>query len=207
MEELKIFLIFWGVLLTFHRSKESGMSKVKEVEKLQEDFNKFEKNINDLTQDRMNKAPEVQHEPQTKLSNKELENSKDIWLKPDRTIPDGQKFNPRLEEKWKFQKEYVQFIAEHKELIGETLEFWTHPFGGKGAEFWKVPTNKPVWAPRYVAEQIRSCKYHRLRMDEGVTHSHGMGKFYGSMVVDTTIPRLTAEPVNTGKSIFMGAAA
>jgi len=58
-----------------------------------------------------------------------------------------------------FQKEYVQFIAENKEIIGETIEIWTRPFGGMPAEFWKVPVNKPVWGPRYLAEQIKRCYY------------------------------------------------
>lgn len=180
----------------------------KEMDKLQKQCDQFETEVKNLTLDRMNEAPREQQEPQTKLSSREIENSKKIWLKPERTIPDGQRFNPRLEEEYNFQKEYVQFVAEHKELIGETIELWTHPFGGKGAEFWKVPTNKPVWGPRYLAEQIRKCSYHRLRMDSGIQNPCEVGAFYGSLVVDTTVARLTAEPVAPGrKSIFMGMAA
>ncbi len=35
--------------------------------------------------------------------------------------------------------------------------------------------------------------------------SDGMGQYYGSMAVDTTIQRLDALPASTRKSIFMGA--
>jgi hypothetical protein len=178
----------------------------KELDKMQRQFDEFENQVKELTQDRMNEAPTLEVEPQTKLSSREIEKSKQIWLKPERIQPDRQKFNEKFREDWNFQKEYVQFVAEHKELIGETIEMWTHPFGGVGAEFWKVPTNKPVWGPRYLAEQIRKCNYHRLRMDQGVTNSDGMGTYYGTMVVDNTIQRLTAEPVSSKKSIFMGAA-
>jgi hypothetical protein len=35
--------------------------------------------------------------------------------------------------------------------------------------------------------------------------SDGMGQYYGSMAVDTTVQRLDAMPANEKKSIFMGA--
>lgn len=183
----------------------STSAAVKEMERAQEHLDNFTEQVNDLTLDRMNQAPKEEVEPQTKLSQKEIEKSRDIYLKPERTLSDRQKFDENYRKDWEFEKEYVQFIAEHKELIGETIEIWTHPRGGVPAEFWKVPTNKPVWGPRHLAEQIRRAKYHRLRMDEKkVISSDGTGSFYGQMVADTTIARLTAEPVSTKKSIFMG---
>lgn len=200
-------------LLIFHLKQEImtvKKPKIKETEldKMKKNFDEFDSQVKDLTLDRMNEAPKQEIEPQTKLSTREIENSKHIWLKPKKTLSDRQKFNEKFREQWNYAKEYVQFIAEHKEIIGESIEMWTHPFGGVGAEFWEIPTNKPVWAPRYVAEQIRRCNYHRLRMDEGsITSSDGRGSYFGKMVVDTSVPRLTAEPVNSGKSIFMGAGA
>lgn len=177
----------------------------KEMDKLERQVDEFDAQVKELTLDRMNEAPKLEMEAQTKLSSREIDNAKKIWLKPERTVRDGQKFNDKFKEKWEFEKEYVQFIAEHKELTGEAIEIWTHPRGGVGAEFWRVPTNKPVWGPRYLAEQIKKCTYHRLRMEQNnMTSQDGMGSYFGSMVVDTTVPRLTAEPVSTRKSIFMG---
>jgi hypothetical protein len=171
-------------------------------------LDEFESQVKNLTLDRMNEAPQLEVEPQTKLSSKELEKNGDLYLKPSRWISDGQKFNSDFQKDWEFAKEYVQFIAEHKESPGETIELWTHPFGGKGAEFWQVPANKPVWGPRYLAEQLRKCTYHRLRMDESrpreTTHA---GTMFGAMVVDNIVSRITAEPVYSKKSVFMGAAA
>lgn len=180
----------------------------KEIDKLQKQFDHFEEQVSSLTKDRMDQTPVVQVEAQTKLSQREINNAKQIYLKPEKIISDRQKFNEKFQEDWNFKKEYVQFIAEHKELIGETIEIWTHPFGGVGAEFWKVPTNKPIWGPRYLAEQIRRKSYHRLRMDQTKTISadHG-GTYYGTMVADTQIPRLTAEPVSSNRSVFLGEAA
>jgi hypothetical protein len=180
--------------------------KESELDKMQKQFDEFDTQVKEMTQDRMNAAPKQEVEAQTKLSQKEIENSQKLWLKPKKTLSDRQKFNENFRSAWNYAKEYVQFIAEHKEIIGETIEMWTHPFGGVGAEFWEIPTNKPVWAPRYVAEQIKKCNYHRLRMDENtITGSEGHTQYFGRMVVDTAVPRLTATPVNSGKSIFMGA--
>lgn len=178
--------------------------KAKEAAK---ELDEFENQVKSLTLDRMNEAPQIDVEPQTKLSSKQMEKNGDVYLKPNRWIADRQKFNPAFEKDWEFSQEYVQFIAEHKESPGETIELWTHPFGGKGAEFWQVPTGKPVWGPRHLAEQLRKCTYHRLRMDEGrATGINQAGTMYGQLVVDNTIARMTAEPVYSKKSVFMGAA-
>lgn len=178
----------------------------KEMDKLQDQFDKFDSEVKEMTFDRMNKAPKLEMEEQTKISQKDIEKSKDIYLKPKTQIGSREKFNEKFREDYNFSKQYVHFIAENKEIIGESIELWTKPFPGMPAEFWQVPVNKPVWAPRYVAERIAGCTYHRLKMDETIqTSSTGMGQFYGSMAVDTTVPRLTAAPVSNRKSVFMGA--
>jgi hypothetical protein len=157
--------------------------------------------------DRMNAAPKEEVESQTKLSQKELEKTKDVYLKPERSLPCRGKFNEDYRKDYNFDKEYVQFVAEHREIIGETIELWTKPYAGVPYEFWKVPPNKPVWGPRYLAERLKGCKYHRLSMQQNtITSADGMGQYYGSLTADTTIQRLDAIPVNNKKkSVFMGA--
>jgi hypothetical protein len=185
----------------------------KELDKMGKHLDEFESQVKELTLDRMNEAKLETQEPQTKLSSKELGNSKDIYLKPARSISVAhtEKFNENYREQYNFAKEYVHFIAEHKEVIGETIEAWTKPFQGIPAEFWQIPVNKPVWGPRYLAEQLRKCNYHRLVMEEryapdNMVGQSGLGAMYGKMVVESKIQRLTAEPVFSHKSIFMGAA-
>jgi hypothetical protein len=76
------------------------------------------------------------------------------------------------------------------------------------AEEWAIPTGKPIWAPRYVAERLKACAYHRLTMQQHViTEANSVGQMYGALSVDTTVQRLDALPVSTRKSIFMGAGA
>lgn len=176
-----------------------------EMEKLEKQFDAFDGQVKEMTLDRMNEAPKQELEPQTKLSTSEIEKSKEIRLRPDRSIGSSQKFNEKFREKWTYDREYVQFIAENNEIKGENIEIWTRPYGGLPAEFWKVPVNKPVWGPRHLAEQIKRKFYHRLKMENTATGMEGGSTFYGNMAVDTTIQRLDAKPVSTRKSIFMGA--
>jgi hypothetical protein len=191
--------------MTITKPKTSNSSAQRELDKAQEQFDAFDENVKSLTMDRMNEAKKEDMEPQTKLSSKDIEKSKEIYLKPERSISSKEKFNEKYREKYEFDKEYVHFIAEHKELLGETIECWTKPYAGMPAEFWKVPANKPVWGPRYLAEQIKKKSYHRLVMNQTVTGADGLGQWYGSLAADTTIQRLDAMPVSTRKSIFMGA--
>ncbi len=183
--------------------------KIKETEldKLEKQFDAFDQNVQQLTQDRMNMAPVEQKEPQTKIAQVDLEKMKDIYLKPSRAIGCKEKFNEKWRDDYNFKKEYVNFTAENHEIIGDSLELWTRPFPGLPAEQWKVPVNTPVWGPRYLAEQIKGCKYHRLKMQNRVNSQEGVGEFYGTMAVDTTVQRLDANPVTKRKSIFMGAEA
>lgn len=184
----------------------------KELDKAQAQFDKFDGEVKAMTQDRMNMVPKADTEGH-KISQKEVEQKNDLYLKPKRTLfaidqktGKAPAFNERFRDDYNFQKEYVNFVFENKEIQGETTTIWTRPFPGLPAEEWEVPTGKPVWGPRYLAEQIKRKFYHRLKMDEGVTTSaDGRGKYYGALAVDSTIQRLDAHPVSSRKSVFMGA--
>jgi|SRR5579872_558092 len=179
----------------------------KELDKAAEQIDQFTAQVKGIELDRSRNLPREEQEPQTKLSSDDIRKSKDIYLKPKRSVSTREPFNERYREEYNFAKEYVYFIAEHKEIIGESIEIWTKPFAGMPAEEWAVPVNTPVHGPRYLAEQIKRKFYHRLTMDKSIkTGSDGAGQYYGSMVADTTIQRLDAMPVSTRKSIFMGAA-
>lgn len=186
------------------RPKTHNSASERELDRAQEQFDAFDANIKDLTLDRMNEAPKLELEPQTKLSQQELSHKKDIYLKPKKSIGCREKFNEKFRADYEFQKEYVHFIFEHKEIIGDSIDMWTRPFPGMPAEEWEIPANTPVWGPRYLAEQISRKFYHRLVMKQATTGGDGMGQYYGQMAADTTVPRLEAKPVSTRKSIFMG---
>lgn len=178
----------------------------KELDKAEKQLDAFDSSVRSLTLDRMNMAPVVDKEMQTTMSQNQLARATDIYLKPHTSIGSREKFNEDYRQEYEYAKEYVQFIAENKMIIGEIIEMWTKPFAGMPAQFWKVPVNKALWAPRYVAEQIKRAKYHVLTMRDSVTTgADQMGQYYGTMAVDSTIQRLDAHPVGNTRSIFMGA--
>lgn len=176
-----------------------------ELDKAHTAAQQFESSIKEMTLDRMRQAPVEEVEPQTKIAQRDMDKMKETYLKPKRSISSKEKFNERFRSDYEFSKEYVNFIAEHKELIGETIELWTKPYPGMPAEEWAVPTNVSVWGPRHLAERIKGCNYHRLSMKNNVVAADGMGQYYGTMAVDSTVQRLDALPVNSKRSIFMGA--
>lgn len=177
----------------------------KELDKLDKEFKEFDDQVKSLTLDQMNQAPKQDVEPQTKIAQSDIAHMKDIYLKPSRSIGSQEKFNEKYRADYNFAKEYVHFTAEHREIKGESIEMWTKPFAGMPAEYWQVPTNKPIWAPRYVAEQIKRATYHRLTMENKMTDGNSNYQYFGAIAVDTTVQRLDAIPVSQKKSIFMGA--
>src|SRR5271169_3719461 len=148
------------------KSKTFSSSGQKELDKAEKQFDQFDQEIKEMTLDRMNAAPKEETEPQTKIAQRDIDKMKDIYLKPFKTVSCSDKFNEKFRQQFEYDKQYVQFTAEHKEIIGDEIEIWTRPYGGMSAEFWRVPTNKPVWGPRYLAEQIKRARYARLVMQQ-----------------------------------------
>jgi len=182
-------------------------SSEKQLDEAQQQFTAFDDEIKSMTLDRMNEAPKKEIEPQMKLSRSEIDKNNSMYLKPIKTVSCSpkDKFNEKFRSEYNEAKEYVNFTAVNNEIIGETIDLWTRPFGGMPAEEWKVPTNRPVWGPRYLANQIKNCTYHTMTMQQStMTGSASEGSYYGSMAVQATVQRLDAHPVNDKKQIFMG---
>jgi len=186
------------------RPKAQSVLAAQEMDKVDAQFESMESNVKQLTQDRMSETPRIESEPQLKASSAEIEKMSGTYLKPTKIISCRDKFNEKFRARYNYDKEYVHFIAENREIINETIEIWTRPYGGVSAEFWEVPSNKPVWGPRYLAEQIKKKSYRRLIMQESkITGHDGRGQYYGALTVDSQVERLTARPVSSNKSIFM----
>lgn len=168
-----------------------------EMQKLENQLEEQKQHLKELAERPVNERKPVEEtEPQTKLSQQQLRNSKDVWLKPEKSLNINVPFNEKFRDAYNYDKEYVRFIAEHKEIIGESIEIWTKKYPGVPAEFWVVPVNKPVWGPRYLAEQISKQSYTIYSMDDTQeTTRDGLGTYYGHMVASKQVPRLTAEPV------------
>ena len=177
----------------------------KQLDACQDKFDEFQENIESMTKDRLDKAPSMEMEQQTKMSSREVNKYDAPYIKPIRSIarPSGGKDGAKVywDEKNRAQRdrdwEYVKCVCENNEIIGEQIELWSAKWGCDPAHQWKIPTNKPVWIPRHIAEQIQQCKYHRLRMEDRPTSTDGDMTYYGSMSVDRTIHRLDARPTGS----------
>jgi hypothetical protein len=127
--------------MTTTKEKPTNVSPemAKEIAKIDNQFNGIEQNLKGLTLDKMNTAPVVENE--YKMSEKEIGNSTDIYLKPVRSIGPGpkEKFNEKFRQQYEYAKEYVNFIAYNNMIGGEDIELWTKPFPGVNCDFWKVP--------------------------------------------------------------------
>jgi hypothetical protein len=177
-----------------------------EMERMEKKFDNFQEEIKELTEDTFTPRPVEESENQTKMSQKDMKKSKNIYLKPFKSIGDRNKFNEKFRDAYNHAKEYVCFIAENKEVIGESIEMWTKPFPGIPAELWHVPVNKPIWGPRYVAEQISRKQYSRLVMKERQYHDGQGDVLTHSMVSEMKVPRLDAYPASPDRvSVFTGA--
>ena len=184
-----------------------------ELDKAEKQFEAFEQNMKDVTSNapapnlkRMDLSRKKDESLQVEISQNQINNCKDIYLKPTKSIGSKEKFNERFRDSWNYDRQTVGFIAENKEVIGETIDVWTKPYPGVPAEEWIVPVNVPVFGPRYLAEQIKRKYYNRLISDQTkTTGTNQMGTMYGQIVVEEQRQRLDAHPISKGKtSVFMG---
>lgn len=175
----------------------------KDLEVAMDKVDAFNESVAALTADACAAAPKVVEPPQVLQSEREIAKEDGLYLKPERSINSKETFNEKYRKEYEYKKEYVPFIAENKEIIGESIETWTKKFAGISAEFWKIPVNRKVWGPRYLAEQIASKSYTRLVMEDKATHSEGGGTFYGQMVATNRIQRLEARPARGRLQVAM----
>src|ERR1700755_1288599 len=181
----------------------SKVNKETEIEKAKASFDDFDAQVKAMTMDKANAAPKLETEEQTKMSTREQQAAPNIYLKPTKTFACRAPFNEKFRKEYEFAKEPVQFIAENHELIGEKIEKWTKCFPGVPYEFWEIPVNKPVWGPRYLAEEIKGCSYTRLTMNENKpTGTSAVATWTGAIVAESRIQRLDARPVSQRKSVF-----
>src|SRR5579872_3866462 len=137
----------------------------RELDRVDAEIQSVPQQMQGIDVNKINNA-QSQSDPQTKMSNREMNKSDAIYLKPTRSFACRAKFNEDFRKDYEYDRQYVKFIAENNEVIGETIPLWTKKYAGQPYEEWSVPCNKVVCGPRYLAERIANCKYRRLVMKE-----------------------------------------
>jgi hypothetical protein len=167
----------------------------RELDKVDAQLQSHVQKMESIDVNKINNTQVQDFNPQTKMSNREVAKADAIYLIPDRAMPCRAKFNEDYRKEYEYYKQPVRFVAENKEIIGETIEIWTKKYAGVPYEFWKVPTNRVVVAPRYLAERLADCKYRRIVMKEDkITGTDGMGSYFGRLEAEQVVSRFDARP-------------
>lgn len=166
-----------------------------ELKRADEQFNKFEEQVKSLTHDEISKAKIVEMEPQTKLSTREIEKSDAPYIKPVRAIFSTEKFNEAFRKERDDGWKYVKCIVENNEIQGERIEKWTKRWTGEPAHFWQIPVNKPIYLPKFLAEELQNCCYHRLVMEEASQSNNDGSSLTHSLVSKETRHRIDCRSV------------
>jgi len=177
--------------------------KNKEIEKVDLQIDALTQQMSALDQDTINKAPIRETEPQTLMTKAQEKYTDAPVIKPTKSMSAVGKPIPKQAKARKEGWEYVKVIAEHNELIGENIELWINPFAGDPCSYWEIPTNKPIYIPRFLAEHLATRNYHRLKMQDrpatqltAEMHSDGMASQpSGQFVAKETIRRIDCRRV------------
>lgn len=186
------------------RVNEKGANELRKADdQFQELQQDFKETINSAIERKIS-IPECvpDHDARQSMS---VRNSQDVpVLKPLKSISDKAKFNEKYRKDWERGWEYVKAIVQNYEIIGESVECWTHKFAGDPAHFWRVPVNKALMMPRLLAEQLAECKYHRIVMDEKChTASDGL-TFFGAVQAVEVRQRIGAQIIPDTKTVAVG---
>ena len=144
-----------------------------QLEKAAEKFDEFAQQVKSLSVDEKANLPSQETEPQTKLSKKEANSLDAPVIKPNRAIFSKEKFNEKMRSEYEVRSKLVKCIVENNEIIGERIEKWTKRWPGEPAHFWQIPVNKPIYLPKFLAEELQNCCYHRLVMEEAPQTAEG----------------------------------
>jgi hypothetical protein len=183
----------------------------KELEKTEKQIQSIETQVKSVNFDETRTAKRHESEPQTKLAQSEMDKAPEIYLKPRRSYPPGvnpkngeiEKFNEKFRDEYNKAREYVEFVAENYEVIGESPTLWIKKFPGTNLEEWVVPVNKPVWAPRYVKDRLQDCGYTVFKSTQSSKTEEGIN-YNGYLEVQERKNRLDAREPSKKRSIYMG---
>jgi len=101
----------------------------------------------------MRKAKEVTEEKTQKITEFKKKYPDALYLEPVHRIATGGLPHPELEKQRAYLHEYVVGIFE-SQLVGGVLDFFLTGLPSDDYCRWKIPVNKPVGIPRFVAKHL-----------------------------------------------------
>ncbi len=101
----------------------------------------------------MEKARSDRTEVQSKISEFKKKFPDAVYLEPAARIPTSGNRHPEWEKQREYLHEYVVGVFE-SQLVGTQLDFFLTGLPGDDYCRWKIPVNKPVGIPRFVAQHL-----------------------------------------------------
>ena len=137
---------------------------MKKEEKIIKDVAKISEDMNLLTIDKIEDTPDKEPEIQTKLTHREMADELGVrYIEPKRKLGILGELPSNLEKQRARDWEYVKGIYENIDCIGEAVEFWYVLYPGDPDCLWSIPSNVPVFVPRFIAKHLEDVqKYHRF---------------------------------------------
>lgn len=90
----------------------------------------------------------------TKISSKDKREDGVLYIKATIEIPTGGVKHPEMEKQRDYLYEWVKGVYENKIIGGEGIEFFLTGLPGDPYCLWKIPANRPVAVPRFVAQHL-----------------------------------------------------
>ena len=170
---------------------------MRKEEKLVQSVIETEQSLKELTVDKINETPDVELEPQTKLTNRQLADSLGCKyieplskLKAIGTLPE--KLRKQHARDW----EYVKGIYENINEIGQAITFSLCLYPGDPDCVWKIPANTPVYVPRMVANHLENVQqYHTFSHVEKAPNQLAVDEFTDEFQVTGTMYRGKFRPI------------
>jgi len=173
------------------------MSREKVLRRTEE----FSSAVNDMH--KMHEQPgEAQVELKAQITDAQKKDPNVLYLEPVHRVRTGVQKDPKMEEKNGYLREYVTGVYENMIITGEPQDLWYNPPELPGEDYccWKIPANRPIAIPRFLAQHLsknlrwKEPKPLAVNQDPTVVHQHEIDKPLSIQTI--TKKRGTFSPLN-----------
>lgn len=137
----------------------------KDLENIAKKTAELTEEMSQLTVDKINEiAPEPTLDELKLTAKQKASDEGVIFVEPKRKFKGLGKLPEKLKREHARAWEYVKGIYENYVVNNEPVRFWHNgDFPGDPDCLWEIPSNKPVYVPRFIAKHLEECqKYHQF---------------------------------------------
>lgn len=161
----------------------------------------IEKNLSDLTTDKIEETEPVSKETvessNIKLTQKQIASDEGVrWIEPMHKAKAFGKLPEKLKKQHAHDWEYVKGIYENNLAPGEGIKFSLSLYPGDPDCTWYIPSGVPVYVPRLVAKHLESVqKFHKFSYVENPSTQWSPDEFMDTFAATETLYRGKFRPI------------